>query len=250
MRGVAAALVLTVIGVATPSAAQEIVLTGPLAGACPAILKRYHVPAKLEASEWIGTGVSDGRQAGADHVSAFFRAGAELTAGVLSYPGFPAPRRDRIGPEPPPWVWNRAELRLGPWAAAETRSAGWLVEGGITALLGTTDDYLNWLFFTAPWGMFDLRVGGGYGAFPDGRSPHLAAALGWGYRYVSARQTWGGACDPPPPAAPLAEATLLRFVATVRRATGLPATEVVFAIELSPSWVLAPSQVGARRRRD
>jgi hypothetical protein len=55
-----------------------------------------------------------------------------------------------------------------------------IVEAGLTAHLGTVDDHLNNLIYAAPYGMFTLRLGGGYGVFSDGRSPHIAAGLGWG----------------------------------------------------------------------
>ncbi len=247
-RSCALAAVLTALTLAERSSAQEITLTGPLEGACPLILARYRTPASLEWSYWIGTGVSGIRQMGADHVSAFVRAGADMTVGVLTYPGFPAPSPPR-GFERPQYRGNVAELRLGPWAAAETRAAGALVEGGVTAHLGTVDDYVNGLVYVEPYGVFDLRLAGGYGAFPEGRSPHLGLALGWGYRFVFDRQSWGGACDPEPTPPVLADATLVRLVATVRTATDFPATEVLLAIEVTPTMALALARSSYRPRR-
>jgi hypothetical protein len=99
--------------------------------------------------------------------------------------------------------------------------------------------------------MFDLRLGAGYGAFPAGRSPHVALGFGWGYRVAYDRGTWGGACDPPPRAPLLADASVARLVTTVRRATDFPAWEAVIAVEVSPTWLLNLRNVvqGRRRRR-
>jgi hypothetical protein len=141
------------------------------------------------------------------------------------------------------------ELRVGPWLAGETRSAGALVEGGVTAHLGTVDDYVNGLVFLERYGVFDLRLAGGCGAFPEGRSPHVGLALGWGYRFVFDRQSWGGACDAEPAPSLLADATLVRLVATVRTATDFPATEVLLGVEISPTMLLAPKRASYRPRR-
>jgi hypothetical protein len=125
-----------------------------------------------------------------------------------------------------------------------------LVEGGMTAHLGTVKDYLNTLFDAAPYGMFDLRLGAGYAEFPNGQSPHLAAGLAWGYRFVHARTTHGGACDRPPEPDTVADATMARIVTTLRRPTELDAWEVQIALELSPSWVALPWRMKKRRYRD
>jgi hypothetical protein len=241
-----------IVAAASPCAAQEISLSGPLAGACPAVLARYWVPARVEWGTWVTSGVTGLVSAGTASASAFVGAGVEATAGVVDYRGFPAPRvglHSAFAPRE-----DRAELRLGPWAAAETRSVGAVVEAGVTAHLGTTGDLIQVLFLAAPAGMFDLRLGGGYGAFVDrgrgdGRSGHVTLALGWGARVVFARHTWGGACDPAPPPALFADATLVRLVATVRRAIDVPATEVLLGIELSPTWALAPMRAQRRPMR-
>lgn len=234
---------------AAPCGAQEIELIGPIQGACIARLDRYSVPARLEWSSWLSGGLTLDmpRHNGVRSLPAV-GLGAELTLGVLEYPGFPAAKRgssERGDPE-----GNRAELRVGPWTSVERSAVGALVEGGLTAHLGTTDDSLNALVLLAPLGMADLRVGVGYGAFPDGRSAHVAIGVGWGYRVVFDRGSWGGACDETPPPALLADATLVRFVATVRRTTDFPATEVGLAIELSPTAALIGSRNRQRRHRE
>lgn len=226
-----------------PVAAQEVRITGPISGACVAVLARYCMPARVEWAYWISGGIlTDIGPRGVERVLPRVGLGAEMTMGVWS---------PSMAPETftRPWRENRPELRLGAWAGAETRSTGALVEGGLTAHLGTTDDHLNTLFYQAPKGMFDLRVGAGYGAFSGGRSPHLALSIAWGYRTVFERHTWGGLCDPVPEPPAIADATLVRLVATLRRPLDFPAWEAVLAVELSPTAVLVPWRNQPERRR-
>jgi hypothetical protein len=97
--------------------------------------------------------------------------------------------------------------------------------------------------------MFDLRAGAGYGDFPGGRSKEFNASLAWGPRFVFARGSWGVPCDDPPPPDALADATFVRLVATIRRATDVSIWEGVLALELTPTMVLAPMRVKLRRER-
>ncbi len=134
-------------------------------------------------------------------------------------------------------------MRIGPFVQGETRSPGALLEGGVTAHLGVLRDNVRFLFVNAPAGMFDVRLAGGYGAFSGGRSPDVAASLLWGYRFVFDRQRIvERAADEVPPLH-VADATLIRGVATVRRATDLPAWEIVLGLEVSPTVVLIAPRV-------
>jgi hypothetical protein len=241
---IASAAALTVLTAAASAASEEIEITGPISGACRLTLERYVVPASAEWSYWIASGVGDLRQDRAERVLPYIGVGGEITTGVLEYSGFPS--RPERWTSRRPGRQNRAELRIGPWAAAQTRSAGGLLEAGLTAHLGTTDDSLKRL---TSFGVFDLRLGAGYGAFVDERSPYAMAALAWGIRTVFERHTWGGACDPVPPPEPVADATLVRIVATARRAVDLPASEITIGLELSPTIAFVPMRLHRKRFR-
>src|SRR5262249_1181293 len=158
----------------------------------------YSVPARLEWAYWIGAGtLADSARDRSTHFSAFVSAGYEVTLGVTQWVGFPASPSTR--PKEESWRGaDHAELRRGTWAQGEQRSEGGLVEGGLTLPLGTVNDDVRRLFHSAaPWGMFDLRAGAGYGAFPTGRSKEFAVALAWGTRFVFDRGSWGLPCDDP-----------------------------------------------------
>ncbi len=175
------------------------------------------------------------------HVSPVASAGVEVTFGAGTYLGFPAPVRalPAILRRNERYVRNRsAEVRIGPFVQAETRSPGALVEAGVTAHLGVVHDDVRLLFLTDPPGMFNLRLAGGYGAFPGGHSPDVAASLAWGYRFVFDRRRLVVASAAPAPPLSIADATLFRLVTTVRRATDLPAWEAVLGVEVSPTVVL------------
>lgn len=228
--------------------AEEIQLDGPLAGACIARLDHYCVPAVLEWTSWVSAGATDLRQGLQGRIEPFVGVGAEVTRGVLTYGGFPAPY-PRYAPGHGSRRLDHAEVRLGPWAAGETRATGAALEGGLTAHVGSTNDYRYASAQWTPLGNIDLRLGAGYGAFLSGRSPYLVVGLGLGYRVVFDRHTWGGACDPMPRADALDDATLVRIVATLRRPTDFPASELLIGIEVSPTSVLVWSRAQRRRYR-
>jgi len=220
--------------------AQEVHISGPLYGSCILRLDGYCEPARVEWSPWITSGVSiqapDHR---AGRVGPMVGIGVELTASVARYVGFPAaPSYNHNGAERED-AWHSTtygELRLGGWAQAETRRGGGLIEGGFTAHLGTVADPLATLVFAEPYGVFDVRVGGGFGDFGNERLGHVAVAFAWGYRLAPGRLTLGEACDPEPIPAPIGDAILGRLVTTVRRTVERGAWEAVVAIEVSPTW--------------
>lgn len=233
------------LGLASPAGAQEIELQGPIRGACTAALVRYCVPATLEWAPWVSGGIAFGV---GERALPGVGVGLELTAGILDWAGPPlsgAASETKAGP-----TGYRAELRLGPWAYAETRAGdGAVAEGGVTFHFGTTNDNLARLVDIVPAGMFDLRLGGGYGAFPAGRAPHYAVALGWGYRVAPERSTWGGGCDPEPAPALLTDATVFRLVTTARHSPELDAWEIGVALELSPTLVMLKERAMEHERR-
>ena len=209
---------------ASPCAAQEIVLVGPLRGACIATCVRMSVPSPLEWSYWVSSGATYLRWVGNDQLVPFIAVGVELTTGFPDHEKTWTPHR----------AW-RPDPRVGVWANAEARgltSPGALVETGLTAHLGMVDEYRS------TWGAFDLRAGFGYGAFPNGRAPELAVGFGWGYRIAFDRYTWGGACDavPQPPA--VADVTFVRIVTMLRGATTVSAFELQVGIEVTPTVAL------------
>jgi hypothetical protein len=209
---------------AAPAAAQEILLTGPLALPRP----RYWagaVPAELEWTYWVAGGAA--RETGGT-LSALGGLGGELTVEVLRYHGFPSGYYGRKKGD--------AELRVGPWASAATRSAGGLVEGGLKLHFGG--------IYHASFGTWDLRLGGGYGAFEPERAAHVAGTLAYGVRSVPARyaeyphEVWQ---EVPPRPRPFAEASVARVFVTLRRAfddTG--SSELSLGVELSPTFLLPP----------
>jgi hypothetical protein len=157
---------------------QEIQVTGPLAGACPAIAVRYVTPARAQWSYWLSGGVA------ATHVpaGALTRAeggvGADITGRALDWKGS---ERRRGGPH------VVADLRAGVWAGAATRAPGALVEGRGVLHLGVLNI-----------SSLDLRAGGGYGAFQTG------ASRTW-------RRRWHSACASLQPASPWAASATLRW---------------------------------------
>ncbi len=90
----------------------------------------------------------------------------------------------------------------------------------------------------AQWGTFELRVGGGYGAFDDGPSPHVALTLAGGARAYPSRRhrtTYN------PPGLSLEIARPWRVFGTLRRTLeGAVAHALVFGLEITPAFLLAP----------
>jgi hypothetical protein len=127
-----------------------------------------------------------------------------------------------------------AEVRLGPWVVGATRRDGGLVEAGLKLHFGGV--------YHASFGTWDVRAGGGYGAFPDERAPHLSATLAYGVRGVLARHIDRRQCeDAPIMAESIAEATVARAFVTLRHGyDDHRAREVVFGVELSPTFLLPP----------
>lgn len=218
-----------------PGRAQEVELTGPRVGACTLPLRRHYVPAHLEWAFW-----NAGGMAVADHraTSLTVGSGAEITTGVLTYDGFPARSHTRSG----------GEVRLGPWGYAETRSAGALVETGLTAHVGALDHGLR---SPSAFAMFDLRGAAGYGEYGGRGSPHWTIALGVGYRTVFDRLTygWDMACGAVREPDWLADATFARIVTSYRRTTELPGWELTFMLEMTPTVALIGSRLAAPPRR-
>lgn len=206
----------------TPAHAQQLELTRPLKAAYAPALVREASPARLEWVYWVAGGLariegSDPRLCGG--------LGAELTSGLLSYSGFPA--------GPFPRGRNRAELRGGVWGAGQTRSWGGLIEGGFLLDLGAA--------YHASWGTFDLRAGGGYGAFVEGPGSHMVATLAYGVRSVPARYVRRGRGSPLPLPKAVALASVVRIFVTGRQSLGDGrASELVVGIEVSPTFCLPP----------
>ena len=202
--------------------AQQLELTQPLKAASPLAVVREATPARLEWVYWAAGGIAstEGKQQ-----SLGGGLGVELTSELLSYSGFPA--------GPYPLRRNRAELRGGAWAAGQTRSWGGLIEGGFMLDLGAA--------YHASWGTFDLRWGGGYGAFVEGRAPHVLVTLTYGVRSVPARYTRRGRGAPRSPPKAVALASVARIFVTRRQSLGDDmASELVVGLELSPTFFLPP----------
>lgn len=186
-------------------------------------------PAVVEVSSFAMAGASRDRTAW----SATAGGGGELTFGGAAWRGFPS---GRYGPEN-----GVAELRAGVWGQVTTRAHGVVYEVGPKVHLGA--------LYHASWGTFDLRPAIGTGAFASGRSAVMSLGLGYGIRSEPDRYYDGGACvgphglydiSPPKKPAPIANASVIRIVGTIRRATDLGTWEVVLGIEISPTWALPP----------
>jgi hypothetical protein len=123
------------------------------------------------------------------------------------------------------------EIRIGPWLGFETPLGAARGEGGLTMTLGQTRH--------ARWGTFGARFGAGYGT---GDLAHLAAVLWWGVRNVPGRAgPTRGVCDPPAPAPAVALASGARLFGALRRELGGGyAHELVFGLELEPTFLLPP----------
>jgi hypothetical protein len=159
--------------------------------------------------------------------------GTELTFGGKLWRGFPS---GPYGKEN-----SFAELRAGPWFQAIVRAHGVVYEVGPKVHLGAT--------YHASWGTFDVRPAIGTGEFATGRSALTSLTLAYGVHSEPGRYYTGGACVGPnglwgvtPEEKPKAFglASVLNVFGTYRRATDLPAWEVVVGIEVSPTWALPP----------
>lgn len=191
--------------------------------ACPDVLILDVIPAKWEGAYWGSGGAV--RSSGQNAWGMSWGLGAEVTKGLFTYHRFPFPRAGG------PWD-GRSELRGGLWTVFAVRSARVLIEGGPKLHLGGV--------LAPQWGTFDLRLGGGYGAFLEEGAPHISLTLLWGTRSVVKRYQNYGYCDPVP-APVFAEAGVLRFFITHRRALGsFSDREVVFGLELSPTLLFPP----------
>lgn len=130
---------------------------------------------------------------------------------------------------------GRLELRAGPWLGFETPLDRFRAEGGLTLIFGQAQH--------ARLGTLGLRAGVGYGTgYESGAASHLVVAVSYGIRYVQRRaRPLRGPCVPASPPATVALASGARLFAAVRR--GLAAgdgTEIVFGLELEPTWLLPP----------
>jgi hypothetical protein len=238
-----------VTAVATAAGAQEIQITGPIRVCMEA---DFSVPTRFEWSYWVaGGGLVDAapRVSGAGYAGV----GAEITTTVVNYVGFPArclpPRlhapelRAKLRPYGNHYF---GQLRAGAWAQAATRPSGALVEGGATLHLGTPADALEHILVAAPWGMFDLRAGAGYGAFPAERSPFMSLGLAWGFRFLTDRTVWRSSCDPVPATVWFGEAKIARLVVTGRRAALGGVWEIGVGLELSPTAAVSLARTCGR----
>ena len=201
--------------------AQEVRLTGPLTRNCILLLLREATPARWEWAYFNSLGALRSNVKGWGGGAAGI--GSELTTGVLTYRGFPA------GP-----YTSGAELRAGFWGDGVTRPAGGLLEGGVKLHLGA--------LYHASWGTFDLRAGGGYGAFVRERSPHLNLTFAYGVRSAPARYSERGVCDPRPVPKRWGLVSVARLFITYRREllAGSRESELVLGLELSPTFLFPP----------
>lgn len=177
-------------------------------------------PAAVEWSYWTSGAASfDSRDAGSNPAAGL---GADLTFGLLTYPGFPSGPYGALG---------RAELRGGPFVQMDMTGDGGLVEAGITLALGAV--------YHASFGTWTLRLGSGYGVRLNA-GPHVGVTFAWGVRSVRARYSKRGHCDAPTQTKPSAEAAVARLFVTHRRTLREPASELLVGLELSPTFLLPP----------
>jgi hypothetical protein len=187
---------------------------------CPAVRVVDATPARWEWAYWAASGLlrrDDGTRPAAG-------LGAELTTGVLDYPGFPS---GDYGPR-----LGRGEMRAGVWVSGTTQARGGLLEGGLKVHLGA--------LYHASFGTFDWRMGAGTGAFADGRQPFGNVTLAYGIRSVPSRYHRRGYCDPRATPRALAMASVLRVFVTMRREFASGHAEWELGLELSPTFFLPP----------
>lgn len=132
--------------------AQEIRITGPLAGAPAGPRVRF---GRHDASFWLGLG---GSPAPEELAGPWTGLGAQVTFGAL-----------RVG--------RGSELRWGPWGQMWMDGVGGRAEGGLLAQL-----FRRWED-EQRYGVLDLRLGGGGGKSAAGDAPHLSVTIAGGPRY-------------------------------------------------------------------
>lgn len=206
-----------------PLAGALVLLAGEAAAAKPC-LSRSRDGTHAACMEWSffdTTGVSVASGHGSSPTVGL---GAELSLLVLRYHGFPSGSYGGHDGD--------AEVSVGPFALASLREAGGVLEGGLAI-----HDGGGW---HSSWGSFDLRVGAGYGQFPDGRAPHLVWGIGYGVR--SALYRYPGTHWSTARARPLfGQSDVARLSFLHRRPFGeVHGYELVFGIELSPTFFLPP----------
>ncbi len=201
------------------ASAQEIQLSGPLEGACVAILKRDATPAILEGTHYLSVAYDAQHPDGTQRLQV--GTGAELTLPAVNF----GPRYHYGGP---------FEFRLGPWGHVGSRLPGSFVEGGIVTTFGQQSH--------AQWGTFGLRAGVGYGDLIADDTSHLTITLTGGIHQFTERYSSRGVCDPVPEPATFAYGSILRLFATGRRALDDRGDgwQLTFGLELSPTFFLPP----------
>lgn len=198
-------------------------MNGPLKRACSLVLVREATPARWEWVYWTSGAWRQPRMSNDGTILG--GVGAEITTGLLSYAGFPSgPYGRRLG---------RAELRVGPWMQALAGSRRDAIEGGIKLHLGAA--------YHASFGTYDIRMGLGYGTFVEHREPYASITFAYGIRSALSRYSEHGPCDPVAMPRGIATASVVRLFVSYRRPILLPSgDEVLFGLELSPTFLLPP----------
>ncbi len=193
---------------------QEIVLTGPLSGACAAVWRVQRLPSAVEATHYLSAAaVADGSKAGAAQLGM----GAELTPASTTFgPGYTS---------------GRYELRVGAWGAGATSFPAAMLEGGLSAFLGQVNH----------GGRVGLRIGTGFGDAVAGDRAHgTVTALVGLHQFIQRFSKTG--CGVPPATPRIFEfGSVLRLFATGRRGLkGSDRPQWTFGLELSPTFFLPP----------
>jgi hypothetical protein len=95
--------------------------------------------------------------------------------------------------------------------------------------------------FHASWGTWALRLGGGYGAFASGQTPHWSTTFTYGIYSATKRYSRRGRSQPKAEPKLWGLAAVARLFATYRQAFEVSdGREVVFGIELSPYFFFPP----------
>ena len=201
--------------------------------ACPAILRHFSTPSKLEVMPWLSVAGRVFDDNGLQ-TSASFGAGMEATGDLaeLGRPSYGGP----------------VVLRWGIFGQAETDLDNhFLGDGGLVFSAGQTEH--------APFGSYTLRVGGGYGRQPGlDWGSHLTFTLTGGVHSLLDRYSEGGGCDRPPAAGEIGFGSVLRLFVTARTPVeNFAQPSVTFGLEFSPGFLLPPYDVmrlaGARPSR-